>query len=341
MNGRVVGAPPQGVVVSDGRSVVRTSPDGSFELEPAGPFVFICVPTGHATDRWYVPSDGDLTFELRTVAQPVPFSFAQIADLHLSVAGWVFGADVVTTPASVVELLDEVAARCPDAAFVVSTGDQTNNGTDDEYAAYLDAVSSSSVRVIAIPGNHDHNSATCRRLSRTAARSGPGVAYTPYDRFMGPRWFSFDHGGVHFVAIDWTTHHLGWKWTSRRRGCAPTSPQVDDGTPVIFLTHDLMSSDFFERVGASAGRVVLRALAHEPRRRSERRAAREHRARDVRRARLPPAHWRIVTWDGERVRVETVRRGRRGARSDRRRAGRSAAPAAANRAGPVVADGSR
>jgi outer membrane protein assembly factor BamB len=339
VRGTVVGAPGGGVVCSDGRSVARTAPDGSFELDAAGPFVFLCVPTGHTADRWYLPADGELRFELRPREQPVPFSFAQITDLHLSVAGWVFGADVVTTPASVTELLAEIAAMRSDIRFVVSTGDQTNGGTDDEYAAYLDAVASSPLPVVAIPGNHDHNSADVSQALADGARWGPGVAFTPYDRLMGPRWFSFDHGGVHFVAIDWTTHHLGLEADVQEAWVRADLAEVDPATPVIFLTHDLMSSEFFERVGAApvasfSGHWHTTRVVEAGGALHVNTAPATYGGLDY-----SPAHWRIVTWDGERVSVETVRR-EAPSRPARTRARWAAElSGAANRAGPVAADG--
>src|SRR4026207_1906247 len=87
-----------GVVCSDGRTVVRTDPDGSFDIDVASPFVFICTPSGYATARVFVPAAADPTFELRPDEQPVPFSFAQITDLHLAFDDWVFGEPVAATP---------------------------------------------------------------------------------------------------------------------------------------------------------------------------------------------------------------------------------------------------
>ncbi len=296
-----------GVACSDGRSVVRTDADGSFELDVSGPFVFVTTPSGYATERWFTAADGEPRFDLHSVEQPVPFSFAQITDLHLAFDGWVFGEPVAATPAVTASLFDEVASR-PGLSFVVCTGDETNNGTDDEFVAYLQAAARCDLPVVAIPGNHDHNSVDIALARDEGKRFGPDVLYTPYDRHLGPRWFSFDHGGVHFVALDWTTYHLGVEREVQEAWVRADLACVVRGTPVVFLTHDLMPSSFFDGLD---GHVVASFSGH------------WHTSRVVEADRVlhvntapatfggldySPAHWRIATWDGARITVETVRR---------------------------------
>jgi outer membrane protein assembly factor BamB len=296
----------EGVSCSDGRTVVRTGPDGSFSIEAKGPFVFISTPTGYEADPWYLPAEGDLRFDLRTQHQTVPFSFAQITDLHLSTTGWAFGAPVITTPEVVTRLLDGVARRNPGLAFVVSTGDQTNNGTDEEFAAYLSAVAGSPLRVVAIPGNHDHNSVDIERARSEGERFGPGVFYTSYDRYMGPRWFSYDYAGVHFVVVDWTTHHMGLETSVQEEWVRADLDLVDDTTPVVFLTHDLMSSAFFAGTGSTP---VASFSGHWHTSRTVEAAGTLHvNSSPATYGGLDysPASYRVVTWDGRAISVETV-----------------------------------
>ncbi|MEX0873380.1 MAG: PQQ-binding-like beta-propeller repeat protein [Actinomycetota bacterium] len=330
------GAGVGGVVCSDGRAVVRTGPDGTFSIEASGPFVFVSTPTGYAADPWYLPAEGDLRFDLRTQRQTVPFSFAQITDLHLSTTGWAFGAPVITTPEVVSAFFEYVARRDPGLAFVASTGDQTNNGTDEEFAGYMSAAGSSPLRVIAIPGNHDHNSVDPERARSEGERFGPGVYYTPYDRFMGPRWFSFDHAGVHFVVVDWTTHHLGFETEVQEAWVRADLTQVAPGTPVIFLTHDLMSSAFFDSTGAAP---VASFSGHWHTSRTVEAAGALH----VNTAPAlyggldySPASYRIVTWDGDRVSVSTVVRGAERATGDASAVWTAALENGAHRGGPVL-----
>ena len=324
---------------SDGRSVVRTGPDGTFSIEAAGPFVFVCVPTSYAADTWYLPAEGDCHFELSPQRQSVPFSFAQITDLHLSTSGWVFGQSVDTTSEVVSALLSDIERRHPGLVFVASTGDQTNNGTDDEFTAYLCAAAGSPLRVVAIPGNHDHNSVDIGRARSEGERFGPGVFYTNYDRFMGPRWFSFDYAGVHFVVVDSTTHHLGLETDVQEDWVRADLDHVAAGTPVIFLTHDLMSSAFFASTGAG---TVASLSGH------------WHTSRTVEVAGTlhvnsspatfggldySPASYRIVTWDGDAISVETVVRSAARAKvTSSPVLWSTALEGAAHRGGPVLFD---
>ena len=309
MNGsvRCQGDGVAGVVCSDGRSVVRTGGDGSFVITPAGPFVFVCVPTGYACTRWYLSSDGPLEFELVPDEQSVPFSFAHVTDLHLSLDEWVFGDPVAATPEATAAVFDEVVARAP-LAFIAVTGDQTNNGTDGEFAAYREIVARVRLRTVAIPGNHDHNSVDTAAARAKGERFGPGVAVTPYDEHLGPRWFSFDHAGVHFVAIDWTTHHLGLERDVQEAWVGADLAEVADGAPVIFLTHDLMSSDFLRRdrvnvVGSFSGHWHTSRVVEDNGALHVNTAPATFGGLDY-----AAAQWRVATWDGQRLSVETIRR---------------------------------
>ncbi len=296
----------EGVSCSDGRTVVRTGPDGYFSIQATGPFVFVSVPTGYAADPWYLPVDDELRFDLRPQPQAVPFSFAQITDLHLSTTGWAFGAPVITTSEAVTRLLEAIAQRDPGLAFVVSTGDQTNNGTDEEFTGYLSAVATSPLRVVAIPGNHDHNSVDIERARSEGERFGPDVLYTNYDRFMGPRWFSFDYGSVHFVVVDWTTHHMGFETSVQEEWVRADLTHVAATTPVIFLTHDLMSSAFFAATGSTP---VASFSGHWHTSRTVEAAGTLHvNSSPATYGGLDysPASYRVVTWDGDRICVETV-----------------------------------
>ncbi len=333
----VVMGPPN-VVVSDGRTVVRSDDAGAFAFDAAGPFVFVCTPSGYTTPTWFLPVDGDLSFALEPQEQSVPFTFVQIADIHLSVDRWVFGLPSISTPEVLAELLDEVAATAGDAAFVVASGDQTNDGTEAEYEAYVRTTAASPLRIRAIAGNHDHNSVDTELAASEGARFGPGVLYTPYDRHIGPRWYSFDHAGVHFVAIDWTTHHLGVERDVQEAWVRSDLAEVDVSTPVIFLTHDLMQTDFFQRAGADP---VATVSGHW----HTSRVARVGRALHINTAPATfggldyaAAHWRTITWDGRAVSTRTVERGSTLRRAKSHALWMANLGSPTHRAGPVAVD---
>ena len=322
-NGRVLlgDEPGAGITVSDGLHVARTDPDGAFELPGHGPFVIVTRPTGWTTDAWYQRAGADLTFRLSPDEQPVPFSFIQITDLHVSLGDPTFGDGagdatffqvdgtwrerIVTTPDVLAELLDEIAAAHPDA-WIVATGDLTNTGSDAEYEAFRSVIARARSRVVPIPGNHD---------LMPQLGDGDGSADTlyaavtaRYEQHLGPRAFSFDHGGVHLVVMDWFTHLLGIDREVQEAWLAADLEAAGD-MPTVFFTHDQMRASFYESlarapVASFSGHWhTSRVVAH---------------AGSVHYNSAPatfggldytPASYRVATWDGARLRVKTVARG--------------------------------
>lgn len=304
-----------GVAVSDGLHVVKTARDGTFSLPGAGPFVFLTRPTGFTTSSWFAPSEpGTVTFELVEEEQPVPFSFAQVTDLHLSLGEEAFGPGagdatiwfddkgmherIVTTPAVLGELLVELAAQ--PIRFAVATGDLTNNGTEDELAALVQSVNAQPLPVRLVPGNHDHHSA---EEDLTAG------CLLPWERHVGPRWYSFDYGGVHFASIDWFTHLLGLDREVQEQWLAADLAAVADGVPVVLFTHDQMGSDFYARLPR---RPIASFSGHwHTTRAAEVDGTRHYNTATATFGGLDysPASYRVCTWDGSDLHVTTVARG--------------------------------
>ena len=118
-----------------------------------------------------------------------PFSFIHISDTHITASGAF--SDKLKAIAGEVNALD------PKPAFVVATGDLTELGFTEEYTKYLDTISAFSMPVYNVPGNHETKWSNWGKL-------GP-------KQFMGQApFYSFDHGGIHFVGLDssmWLEHN--------------------------------------------------------------------------------------------------------------------------------------
>ena len=184
VRGRVsasTGEPLPGVLVSNGLTVRRTNHDGTFELGAGGSgFVFVTRPTGFtATDWSRRVTDGTASYDftLEAAHQPVPFTLAQVTDLHLCVEEEParveipdnpFGTDLVasevrwpiSTADDVASLLEELSTLpTPDGrgvAFVAATGDLTDKGVPAEYAAFAEVLGAAPIQGEVLPGNHDH-----------------------------------------------------------------------------------------------------------------------------------------------------------------------------------------
>jgi 3',5'-cyclic-AMP phosphodiesterase len=115
------------------------------------------------------------------------FSFVQISDTHIGFAKEA-NKDVAGT---LTETIQQVNATAPDAAFVIHTGDVTHLSKPAEFdtaAQLLKGLKQPDLHVV--PGEHD------------VLDSGKSLFFRHYGRGAeGRRWYSFDHDGVHFIAL--------------------------------------------------------------------------------------------------------------------------------------------
>ena len=184
-------------------------------------------------------------------AVPTPhedFYFVQLSDSHWGFSGPP-NPDAANTLRKAVATVN--ALRTP-PDFIVFTGDLTHT-TDDpgerrrRLAGFRDIVSELQVKQVRfIPGEHD------AALDRGAA----------YREFFGETFYSFDHKGVHFVAVDNVSdpgarigdEQLGWMK-------ADLAARPKD-SPIVVLTHrplfDLAPKwDWATRDGAQAVDLLM------------------------------------------------------------------------------------
>ena len=152
------------------------------------------------------------------------FSFVWLTDLHIGHGPAITAAEAWTA---------EVAAVQPAPAFVVVTGDVTEFGAVSDYDTLRRLTDKLPLPLHLVPGNHDSKWAPLGR----------------FQAYVGPRRFSFDHEGVHFVGLNSSVQLRGegaigleqLAWLARDLG------GLKPGTPVIaFLHHpvgDMVSLD--------------------------------------------------------------------------------------------------
>jgi hypothetical protein len=190
------------VVVSNQQEVVETAADGTYTLPGAGfGFVFVSVPDGYrAVGRFWravsLSRAGEpVEFALQRQPDQATFTFMHASDTHISKQT----ADRLRQVRSIVE------ARRP--AFVLITGDLVRDALrvgEDEARGYYDLYTEEAGRfpvpVWSVPGNHE-NFGVERHLSLVSS-SHPLYAKGMYRQRLGPNYYSFTHGGVHFVGLD-------------------------------------------------------------------------------------------------------------------------------------------
>ena len=116
-----------------------------------------------------------------------PFSFVQVSDSHIGFAK-PFNPDARNTYR---EAIAKIAAMPKKPDFIIHTGDVSQLSKDDQFDDADQIIKSVGVPVFHIPGEHD------------VLDDGQGKAFLArYGKgTKGAGWYSFNHGGVHFVAL--------------------------------------------------------------------------------------------------------------------------------------------
>lgn len=187
------------VVVSNQVHAVRTDAAGGFEL-PAGEgygLVFVSVPDGYrsAGPFWRPLDRGRPDFPLLARAARREFTFIHASDTHL---------DSVSLPRMrmVAALVDSIQ---PD--FVLITGDLVRDAlrvsdtvASGRYELYMREQARISRPVWTAPGNHEIFG--IERDKSHVSADHPLYARGMYRHYLGPDYYSFNYGGVHFIALN-------------------------------------------------------------------------------------------------------------------------------------------
>ncbi|MBE7558127.1 metallophosphoesterase [bacterium] len=213
-----------GVGVSDGVDVVLTDATGEYYLPNVGqnpPFVYVSQPADvvkSATTFYQFPRATDtaatrFNFGLWPAQTPLPATqvyFAQVTDVHTA---------NTTDRALQLAAFQDIYAMQPPVDFVVSTGDLVNNGANNsEYQNYLPGVLAANVPFFNVVGNHD-----------VQGGANPVANYRAY---FGPDYYSFDHGGIHFVVrnvINTSARQDAW--------LQQDLAMLAGGRPIVFFQH--------------------------------------------------------------------------------------------------------
>lgn len=216
VTGRVVdnsGNGLEGVVVSDGTRCVKTMFDGSFYMESdidEVKFVFVSTPSGYMPPvvggiPHFYKAKADITpvgdiydfgdFVLTPVANPNRYTLLITADPQPRANNW--GLDRIAYKALDVcedlydELADVAASITDRQVYGICLGDIVHENMDlfNQYDNGLARLGYPTYNII---GNHDNN---------------PGAAdddesAVPYESHYGPRNYSFNLGGIHYVMLD-------------------------------------------------------------------------------------------------------------------------------------------
>jgi predicted MPP superfamily phosphohydrolase len=192
-----------GVAVSDQDQVVTTAADGAFRIAHSlgSGVLFVSVPTGYrAVGQFWRVADSataakGFAFPLAPVSPAADFIFLHASDTHISPAN-------LARTRRLRAMVDSVKP-----AFVLITGDLVRDAlrvSESEATGYYDLFIGEkdqfTVPVMTVPGNHEIFGIE-RHLSLVSP-SHPLYGRGMYRRYLGPDYYSFNYGGVHFVGLN-------------------------------------------------------------------------------------------------------------------------------------------
>lgn len=231
-----------GVAVSDQATVVTTDASGRYEIKvtPGRDFIMISLPDGYKGGYYKsIGTNNRIDFPLTKTAVVTEFSFIQASDTHIDEKSF-------TRTVKLREITDQVKPN-----FVLVCGDLVRDAlrvpeatAKSYYQLYVDNISKFTVPVWSVPGNHEIFGIE-RHLSLVSP-TNPLYAKKMFAHYLGPNYYSFNYGGIHFIGLDdvdfedtWYFGHvdsLQMSWLKQDLAAVPAK------TPVVTFKHIPMFS---------------------------------------------------------------------------------------------------
>lgn len=232
-----------GVAVSDQIDVAVSDSAGRFALDAAGyGIVFVTQPNGYAVRGpfWRRAVAGqELSFPLSALGSMATFTFVHASDTHVS-------PESAPRMRRLKSLVDSLRP-----AFLLISGDLVRDALrtpESEARGYYDLfvreLERFTVPVFTVPGNHEIFGIERHRSLVSSEHPLYGKRF--YRSVLGPNYYSFEYGGVHFLGLDtvdyddlWYYGHLDslqLTWMKRDVERLPA------GMPVVTFNHIPMVS---------------------------------------------------------------------------------------------------
>jgi hypothetical protein len=157
---------------------------------------------------------------LKNGEKPTPFTFAQLSDAHV-------GFDGPIGTRALEKAVDAINGMPQTPDLILFTGDLTHDTEKPgEHAARMNLFKDISGRlkvakVYHVPGEHD------------AGLDGGEL----FRNVFGPTYYSFDHRGVHFVALDNVSRARPEVGTDQRAWLAKDLARFPETAPLVVFTH--------------------------------------------------------------------------------------------------------
>jgi len=254
-----------GVMVTDGEKVLRSSEDGSFSFrfsvddEPHCRFVFATRPTGYRpTNSWFLripfaekrrSYQGNFGFAEESLSKRKGFWFIMTSDSQFATY-----EKMISIAKDYAQMTDVPG----EPAFLISIGDLTMDGTGFQWDMYDRIRAASKIPVYDCFGNHDGKVLDPPRT-------------TIYELRVGPPYYSFDYGGVHFLQFvqgEYEGVKITETWMypeAKRRAEAWLEADlkaIPEGMPVIVSHHQPLPGKWFDKWKAEAVNIIAHLAGH-------------------------------------------------------------------------------
>ena len=255
--------PVAGVVVSDGEVVTTTDDAGCYYLasKKHHGYVFMSVPSGYEPQSensvpliWGPVTPGEeaceqVDFELVEAPGQDDFDLLVLADIHLANRL----GDIAQYKELMLPEVKNYIAASPRKVYIMNVGDMTFdlywNSNKYNLGDYTNTLKDSAIPALIyhVPGNHDNERFVDPEIPDALWDS---IAQRPYRQIIGPNYYSFNLGKVHFVMLDNIIVRKGALKNSRRpsrndyqlderqlRWLGRDLETIGSGTPLVVCMH--------------------------------------------------------------------------------------------------------
>ena len=246
-----------GVLVTNGEQVARTGKDGRYSFSvrmdenPHHRFVIVTRPNGFAPTRGFFAR---IRFDEPQTQYDADFGFVSDKDSASRNFWFITASDSqFTTHEQMLPIAKDyaqVTSAPGKPAFLATAGDLTMSGTQFEWDMYDHIRRSSKIPVYEGFGGHDGN---CLDPRCTVS----------FEQRIGPPYYSWNYGGVHFIQIVTETSYLRSAAQERQSDWLRADLQaLPPGTPVIAISHYPLPASWFDQRLKDGINVIGQIGAH-------------------------------------------------------------------------------
>ncbi len=245
------------IMVSDGDRVSHTAKDGSYKFniqvldEPHHRFVSATRPTGFKpTSNFF----GRIRFDEKQTRYEFDFGFVKDAKSAAREFWFMAASDsqftVIEQMIPTAKDYAQLTAAPGGPAFLTTAGDLTMNGTHFEWDMYDHIRRSSRIPVYEGFGGHDGNILDPR-------------CTVNFEQRIGPPYYSWNYGGVHFIQFITETGYLRNAAQTRQKNWLKADlGALPKGMPVIAISHYPLDAAWFNRRKAEGINMIGQIGAH-------------------------------------------------------------------------------